>query len=365
MNQLIVEFLQQLDRRYEPDRWYMPEAATDHRRQLRRLMETDQELPYPHQFTYPAAPVGQYLTDLRQADRLVDEVDDPRLRHLAHGHLDRLRTKARALLLNRDQAFSDACRDLDGLPSEELVVDAEALLATPPPPPDPRLVSADELAERVHRALSAYGLDTWSVTLDPNMAANMSVNGTLRRLRIRADAQFSEPGARRLVVHEVGGHVLRWENSRRQPEPLAALPFGRTVATEEGMALIQEARADLIDPSILRIYAARVVAVHLAQHQGITSVARTIATHIGTEAAIDIAIRVKRGLANPEHPGGTTKDYSYLHGLRVLSGIDTQTIDLLHSVKWSVDSIDLIEAMHSEGRLNPGPLIPDLARLIP
>ena len=116
--------------------------------------------------------------------------------------------------------------------------------------------------------------------------------------------------------------------------------------TEEGLALWAEHEAGLIDRVTLRTYAARLLAVDHARDHGILSVVRYLADFgVALTSAIEIALRVKRGLRDPNSVGGSTKDWGYLGGLSLISKIASRRpadIDLLRTVKWSADYLDLV-----------------------
>ncbi|MCY1235386.1 hypothetical protein D9M72_480010 [compost metagenome] len=215
-------------------------------------------------------------------------------------------------------------------------------------------------------ALGNYGLQEWTVDINESMAAKASVNGTRKRLRIRQGIVLSERAVDRLIVHEIGGHVLRWANAEIQPEPLAGLSIGTSTLTDEGLALWEETRAGLRDPAMDRLYAARAIAVDAAQSQGILDVARLVEPSVGLPAAAEIALRVKRGLRNPNAPGGLTKDWAYLGGLIKIGdllGNGGGTLDILRVTKWSVDHLELAKSLRDKGLLTGPRFTADPERL--
>jgi hypothetical protein len=227
-------------------------------------------------------------------------------------------------------------------------------------------VSAAELRQRMQRALTAYGLDTWRAIVEPNMSAQASVNGPQRLARVRAGARFSAVSADRLLAHEIGGHVLRWANAWRQPEAWLAVPLGRGVPTEEGLAVWREVEFAVQSIDQLTVYAARVVAVDAAQRLGLAEVARLVSPYVGTRRATEIAIRTKRGLGDPNHPGGQTKDWGYLAGLATMADLaarDPAGLALLAGVKWPVEDLEVVADLRQQGRTIQPALLPDPDRL--
>lgn len=160
--------------------------------------------------------------------------------------------------------------------------------------------------------------------------------------------------------------MLRWANSQDQPGQWVSVPLGRTVPTEEGMATWREGEFGLHSQERLRVYAARVVAVDAARREGLADVARRILPHVGPQQAAEIAIRAKRGLSNPNGPGGQAKDWGYLAGLlrvSVLAQQNPETLRLMSGVKWSLDDEPLVQDLQRSDRIRMPLLLPDATRL--
>jgi hypothetical protein len=169
---------------------------------------------------------------------------------------------------------------------------------------------------------------------------------------------FLNDDSLRLVVHEIGGHVLRWENARTQPEPLLSIPLGNTTATEEGLAVLLEEETGVIDDRQMSIYGARVIGVTLSLELGIVDVGRHLAGIVGPEAAAEIALRCKRGLPDPNQPGGPSKDHGYLTGYLTVRKLDPSAVRMLRSVKWPTDRLPEIQHLAEQNLWMPELLDP-------
>ncbi|WP_353713668.1 tyrosine/phenylalanine carboxypeptidase domain-containing protein [Arthrobacter sp. K5] len=297
-----------------------------------------------------------YLSALNEISEMVPVDLSGSLRDALHEHLQTCRARGVALASANDDQYREMAVTMDGLPSHALIDEATSLLRRTPPPAEPSsaTVTAEDLAQRFRTALANYDLPDWNVQVSLDMSSRASVNGPLKRMRIRADATFTACEANRLLVQEVGGHVLHWANASRQHQPLAFVALGSAVATEEGLALWAETKMQRLDTSALRTYAARVIAVDQAQTSGILTIAAGLQQHIGQPAAVDIAIRVKRGLSNPNNNGGLTNDCGYLGGLRrieKLASTNNHGLELLQGVKWSTEHLSLALELHAEGEL--------------
>lgn len=279
---------------------------------------------------------------------------------------------ARAVQIG-DSAYNKFQLKLHGLPSNELVELAWKILNADwgnvdLPVTDDSLefqtmVTAEKVKDAMIAALKRYGLSHWQVDVVGDLAAGMSINGTLNRVRIDDNLQVTKAGLNRLLAHEIGGHILRWENSRQQKEPWVAVPLGTTTLTEEGFALWHEMQMKVLLRSQLRIYAARVVAVQLAQSHGILGVLHTLLPYLNKRDAISIAIRVKRGLLDPNKPGGQLKDWSYLGGLiAVTKAIEADPCmeKLLAVTKWPLECSEAMRELWKSGRIQEPLLIPQV-----
>lgn len=175
-------------------------------------------------------------------------------------------------------------------------------------------MSAERSADLLRHALEHVGLDRWTVRVEPQMAARMSVRASQSLVRVRADATFSADDVRRLIVHELGTHVARAHNGARQALDLLGLGVSGYLATEEGLAVHNEVATLGPDPRGRRRYALRVIAVERALRGGFSDVMSELLDHLEPEDAFDLTLRVKRGIADVGSPGAYTKDHVYLSG---------------------------------------------------
>jgi hypothetical protein len=376
-SQAAVEAFRTLSARYHVDPWTEPVGVATHFHRLQAMLDDATPGDYPARFDFDRRAIGDYLADWSALAEQVAGADLPAV--IASRVLADIEHKvefARTLAGGDDAAYAQVQRDQVGLPTPDLVATAWSILnhdlAGLPFPvsraaPDPAdTVSAAELRQRMERALNAYGLSGWRAIVEPNMSAQASVNGPQRLARVRAGAQFSAVSAERLLAHEIGGHVLRWANALRQPEAWLSVPLGRGVPTEEGLAVWREVEFAVQSVDQLGVYAARVVAVDAAQRLGLADVARLVSPHVGTRRATEIAIRTKRGLGDPNQPGGQTKDWGYLAGLATMADLaarDPDGLVLLAGVKWPVDDLDVVVELRQRGRAVAPDLLPDRDRL--
>ena len=147
------------------------------------------------------------------------------------------------------------------------------------------------------------------------MSATAKVDSANKVVCIKRGERFSGQGIERLIVHELKTHAFRLENARLQKYKLFQIGFANYLETEEGIATLNEEKADyLLHNKIKRNYAGRVIAVNLALEKGFADVFAELERYFSEEDAWDITLRVKRGLKDTGQAGAFTKDHLYLTG---------------------------------------------------
>jgi uncharacterized protein (TIGR02421 family) len=300
---------------------------------------------YNPQFRYLPIPEQDYQRMSAELDALMpDESPIGRLFEHTRNYLRR-RLRLRRVLGTAE--FWDP--DLYGRPSQDLIQLAERILK------DERRLAMHEASDEIYgadfvvnlmeQALRRYGLHEWTVLARPSISAT-NVESANRVINVRSDARYSMITAKRLIVHEVETHVLRAANGYRQPFGIfgAALIPGY-LATEEGLALVNEERAGYIDHPRLRVLAARVIASHLSRLNSFRQIYdELLAYDLDPEETWITVKRVKRGLGNTVHPGGYIKDHVYLWGKIKLEQFIVEGGELasLYVGKIGLDHLDII-----------------------
>lgn len=236
------------------------------------------------------------------------------------------------------------------VPSEDLVQIAERILDSHVPEEftTDAIHGADRMRAMFEQALRQHGLTDWKVIARPHISST-NVESANRTIIIRADGLYSMTMMKRLVVHEIETHVLRAANGYLQPLRI----FGAAVipgylATEEGLALVNEERAGYVDNDRLRLLAARVLASHLALLTSFREIYQQLRDYgVSEEEAWITVKRTKRGLGDTTLPGGFIKDHVYLWGKIKLEQYLVAGGDLarLYVGKIGLEMIDLVEQL--------------------
>jgi uncharacterized protein (TIGR02421 family) len=235
------------------------------------------------------------------------------------------------------------------LPADERTMDAHA--------------GAAWLSERLDRVFTE---DRVRVEVSDEIVAEAIAGSD--RIRLRADAMFSERALRILEVHEAYVHVATTMNGRRQPV-LTFLDKGppSTTISQEGLAVLVEITAFTSHPTRLRRINDRVEAIHKVE-DGATflDVYRWFLTERGhdPQAAYADTLRLFRG-SLPD-AGPFPKDLAYARGfvqvynfLRVaIARGRVRRLGLLFTGKTALERIDLLFHAFDEGLLDAPRYLP-------
>lgn len=196
---------------------------------------------------------------------------------------------------------------LHRVPTKTLIAYAENLLIEIPNIRYKKSVSSKRLRKAMEEALVEQGLDDWRVEATERKLA--SVYPAEKKIKINKKGKFTENALNRLVVHEIGVHVLRAANGYRQPFKIFALGLPGYLSTEEGLTSYFEEVSGNSDEEKMRDYAGRVIAVEsVCKNLSFKQTFERLKEYGFRDGqAWRLAIRAHRG-------GGYIKDHVYLKG---------------------------------------------------
>ena len=286
----------------------------------------------------------------------IERVEDPALSNLfreKRGEIDRQTT----MLEDRDTSrFVYGSLQLFGEMGDQLVTDAERLLQviTPGVPQDER-VTASAFAEAAQKELSHYrdhhpGFRS-GLEIRTDVADLMVSHGCLL---VPETATFRKTRVGALIQHEIGTHVVTYENGRAQPLRLLTVGLPGYDETQEGLAVLAEFLSGGLDPLRMRLLAARVIAVdRMLTGASFLDIFGELkgAYSFSAKTAWSVTMRTMRC-------GGMTKDVVYLRGIsRVLEFVsERKTIEPLLVGKLSLEHVPLVEELIERGFLT-GPRV--------
>jgi uncharacterized protein (TIGR02421 family) len=286
-------------------------------------------------------------------DLEVEDVGDPALHALFRAKRDEIARQV-TTLEDRDTArFVYGSLLLYGGVTPPLVSAAEELLELiPNQAPSTSSVTAGVFAEAAHEEIDRYR------ALYPDFPSSIEVRDDVSELMVSFGhllipeaATIRADRVEALLHHEVGTHVVTYQNGARQPLTLLTIGLPGYDETQEGLAVLAEYLTGGLDPRRLRVLAARVVAVAaLLDGAGFLDIFESLRTEyrIPTRTAWSIAIRVVVG-------GGSVKDAIYLRGIsRLLDALaDGISLDVLFVGKLALDHIPLIQELLEREVLHP------------
>ncbi len=191
--------------------------------------------------------------------------------------------------------------------------------AVPPTSPDPLARIPHALFRRtLAQALADATGGTWRLVDDPVMSARVLVDAVRREVLLAPHAQFRARDLAALVAHEIDVHVRRAEGGRLQSLQLFETGLHRSLVAEEGLALLAEHVVSGLPEGFEGRHAEVRRAAHRAREVGFRALWETLAPTFGQEGAFNVALRLKRGLADPGAPGVYAKDTVYGIGYRAV-----------------------------------------------
>ena len=276
-------------------------------------------------------------------DLETEKVTDPALHALFKAKRDEIARQVTALEDRDTTRFVYGSLQLYGGIAQPLVSAAEELLEIiPGQAPSTRSVTAGVFAEAARAEVDRYR------AVYPGFPSHIEVRDDISelmvsfgRLLIPAAATIRADRVEALLHHEVGTHVVTYQNGARQPLTLLTIGLPGYDETQEGLAVLAEYLTGGLDPRRLRVLAARVVAIaEMLDGAEFMEIFESLRTDHGIPArtAWSIAIRVVVG-------GGSVKDAIYLRGItRLLDTLAEGTsLDVLFVGKLALDHVPLVQ----------------------
>ncbi|MFA6064322.1 MAG: tyrosine/phenylalanine carboxypeptidase domain-containing protein [archaeon] len=186
--------------------------------------------------------------------------------------------------------------------------------------------------------------------------AKFSVNIRTKEIFINKDVFFSENTLRRLIAHEIEGHVYRYENGLLQPYGIFSRGLSKeTLETEEGLAVYIEQQQKINIDAQLKEYAGRVMAITTASKKSFFETFEEMNKYFSQEDSFTLALRAKRGTWKQDVGSAFTKDALYLKGLLLVEDfLKDQKVETLYHGRYSINDTPL--ALDIAGLVKPAHL---------
>jgi uncharacterized protein (TIGR02421 family) len=283
----------------------------------------------------------------------IEDITDPALHSLFRTKRDEIARMVTALEDRDTSRFVYGSLQLYGGVTAPLARAAEELLEViPAQAPSTHTVTAGVFAEAAQEEFERYRAVYPDFPVSFEVREDVSeLMVSFGRLLIPESASFRTDRVEPLLHHEVGTHVVTYQNGARQPLKLLTMGLPGYDETQEGLAVLAEYLTGGLDPRRLRVLAGRVVAVgKMLDGAEFLDIFESLRSdyHIPTKTAWSIAIRVVVG-------GGNVKDAIYLRGIsRILDLLaEGGSLDPLFVGKLALDHIELIQELLEREVLQP------------
>nr|WP_255524132.1 tyrosine/phenylalanine carboxypeptidase domain-containing protein [Terrabacter sp. MAHUQ-38] len=281
----------------------------------------------------------------------IENVTDPALHTLFRAKRDEIARQVTALEDRDTSRFVYGSLQLYGGITPSLSSAAEDLLSTiPARAPSTQSVTAGAFAEAARGEFDRYRAVYRDFPVHIEVRDDISdLMVSFGRLLIPEAAAFRADRVEPLLHHEIGTHVVTYQNGARQPLSLLTIGLPGYDETQEGLAVLAEYLTGGLDPRRLRVLAARVVAIRkMLDGAEFREIFESLRGDYGmpTRTAWSITIRVVVG-------GGSVKDAIYLRGItHLLEALaEGSSLDVLFVGKLALDHVPLIQDLLERGVL--------------
>ncbi|MGF1617896.1 MAG: tyrosine/phenylalanine carboxypeptidase domain-containing protein [Acidimicrobiia bacterium] len=310
-------------------------------------------------FSYRALPdleeIGHALDELSS-----NEANDPTIAHLAEGLIRELKLKVEMLSRRNSPDFFLTSVELFGQVEDATLDTAYRVLSlVPEARTNGGRIGATKLAAEALKEIDYYQEQF------PELSATVNVSSTITGVMVEAGHLFIASDIKvicsqvyPLLQHEVGTHVVTYENGRAQPLHMLSVGLARYDELQEALGVLAEYLAGGgLPASRLRVLAYRVITAHLRGQNASFREAFMHLTGLGCakRVAFTTVMRAYRS-------GGITKDAMYLRGLirllDLLEKMDELDLTPLLVGKVSFEALPLVRELLDRSILTTPPLVP-------
>lgn len=305
---------------------------------------------YNPQFIYKNS--NEEISQLKQELLKIKPQDDV-LGQLFNEKIEEIKLQMDLILARGSKDFTEISSRLFGSPTQQdhqdILENKKAIFKK-----SNRQYTSLELQAMFEEMLKYYRLENWRVIIKKNLLSKCITNKS-RRIFIKNDCLFSEDRARALVIHEIETHLLTAENGLKQQYKLFNVGFANYLPTQEGLAIYNVCASDQTNSDDANSNSLA-DAIYLANQLSFADLYQSLRNKkLTRHSALNIAIRVKRGLTDTSLPGALTKDYCYYSGKKIVQEFVKSGGDLseLYLGKFSIKDLPLIKQIAD-------PLIPPI-----
>lgn len=209
---------------------------------------------------------------------------------------------------------------------------------------DMQKISFLEMKERIVSELNKKKINNWHIKIK-NSSSRLAIDLITKEIIIKKNEYFNLDEINRLLVHEIGTHVLRYENGSKQKYMIFKKGFPDYLKTEEGLAILSEYKNNLLSSKDLIKYCCRLIASYHCFNLDFWDIFRVINNYLEVGDAFDVVARVKRGLIHTDNLGGFTKDQIYFTGYLEVKNLSLDKIRKLYIGKIGIQHLNIINEL--------------------
>lgn len=309
-------------------------------------------------YHYRLLPVDPDLLKRKLYNLRIDEIDDPALSYLFNEKRQELDRQITLMNERGTRNFYFNSTPLYQEVESNLRTIAEDILKEVPE----EIETEDLIDAKAFSAMARKEFEYFH-SQDSNFKSQVHIRSDINilmvsngELIIPSDYKLTRTGAKGLIQHEIGTHVLTNYNGKQQPFTQMSVGFANYDSLQEGLAVLSEYLIGGLTANRLRILAGRVIAGAKLQDGGdFKSIFNSLHIEYGfsKDPAFNITSRILQG-------GGFLKDIIYLKGL-------VQLIDHLKAGgdlepffmgKFALNQLNVIKELLDREILKPATLKP-------
>ncbi len=208
------------------------------------------------------------------------------------------------------------------------------------------MVGTKESISILKEFLKKHNLGFWKIKILKDSVSDIQVTKR-ESILLKEGVSFESNRLKALLVHEIGTHVFRFENGKRQPLRIFERGTRNYLQTEEGLAVWNQNQLGLdlgnkfLSPALLS------VAIYMAGKMSFQDLFHYLKTTfaITDDLAWKCCVKSKRGLANTELKTAFTKDAIYFAGNREIEKFVASggSIEMLYAGKITVQDLKYLK----------------------
>ena len=235
--------------------------------------------------------------------------------------IEELNNKLSLLESRQSSEFSDFSGKIFGYPTEDVYRSAVNFLKKTMKKMNPEDESEEYDTKKaemfLNKFLNSYKLNHWKIRIIEETVADIQVTKN-NNILLKKNSVFKKNRLQALCVHEIGTHIFRFENGKRQSLRIFEKGTANYLETEEGLAIWNQNQLSLNLGEKFLIPALQVVAIYMGEKMGFRDLFYFLKDtyQVSDELLWKLCVKTKRGTKSPSEKGSFTKDLVYFTGLQ-------------------------------------------------